>query len=84
MKRIVKKNQIVLTVLAVMIAVAGYLTYAGNDGLLPVGTQGETQTGPSDQEVMEENAALGNGAAQENQGTVQEEEAPMPDGTPGE
>ena len=29
MKRIVKKNQIILTVLAVMIAVAGYLSYAG-------------------------------------------------------
>ena len=29
MKRVVKKNQIVLTLLAVMIAVAGYLSYAG-------------------------------------------------------
>ena len=29
MKRIVKKNQIILTLLAVMIAVAGYLSYAG-------------------------------------------------------
>ena len=30
MKRIVKKNQVILTLLAVMIAVAGYLNYAGN------------------------------------------------------
>ncbi len=29
MKKIVKKNQIILTLLAVMIAVAGYLSYAG-------------------------------------------------------
>ena len=31
MKKIFKKNQVIATVLAVMIAVAGYLTYANND-----------------------------------------------------
>ncbi len=30
MKRIFKKNQVIITVLAVMIAVAGYLNYSGN------------------------------------------------------
>ena len=30
MKRIFRKNQLIITVLAVMIAVAGYLTYSGN------------------------------------------------------
>ena len=29
MKRIMRKNQVIITVLAVMIAIAGYLTYAG-------------------------------------------------------
>ncbi|HIV22931.1 MAG TPA: SpoIIIAH-like family protein, partial [Candidatus Merdiplasma excrementigallinarum] len=29
MKRIFRKNQIIITVLAVMIAVAGYLNYSG-------------------------------------------------------
>lgn len=33
MKRIFRKNQIVITALAVMIAVAGYLNYAGKDDL---------------------------------------------------
>ena len=30
MKHIFKKNQIIITALAVMIAVAGYLNYSGN------------------------------------------------------
>ncbi len=30
MKHIVKKNQIIITALAIMIAVAGYLNYSGN------------------------------------------------------
>ena len=30
MKRIVKKNQIIITALAIMIAVAGYLNYSGS------------------------------------------------------
>ena len=32
MKHIFKKNQIVITTLAVMIAVAGYLNYSGFEG----------------------------------------------------
>ena len=30
MKRILKKNQIIITTLAIMIAVAGYLNFSGN------------------------------------------------------
>ena len=30
MKRLLKKNQTIVSALAVMLAVAGYLTYAGN------------------------------------------------------
>ena len=29
MKRVVKKNQMIITALAIMIAVAGYLNYSG-------------------------------------------------------
>lgn len=69
MKRIVKKNQIILTLLAVMIAVAGYLSYAGKFKF-PGGEQkaqagagmGETMaTGLldiSDEDILAENQAL--------------------------
>lgn len=72
MKKIVKKNQVVLTVLAVMIAVAGYLTYAGSDGLLPAGAFQETKDAASyessDEDVLGQNVALENAGAQENAG----------------
>lgn len=35
MKRVMKKNQIVITALALMIAVGGYMTYAGREKLSP-------------------------------------------------
>lgn len=35
MKKVMKKNQIVITALALMIAVGGYLTYAGREKLTP-------------------------------------------------
>lgn len=38
MKRIMKKNQVIITVLAVMIAIAGYLTYAGRAQIDPKGS----------------------------------------------
>ena len=74
MKRIVKKNQIVLTLLAVMIAVAGYLSYAGKfsfpgsekqvqaDGKTAGETEGETVAAGlleiSDEDILAENQAL--------------------------
>ena len=48
MKKILRKNQVVISALAVMIAVAGYLTYAGKDGVQDTkGTvdSGNSQTG---------------------------------------
>ena len=64
MKNMLKKNQIVLTVLAVMIAVAGYLTYTGaNKDLLNAGTDNvmNENTGLmdiSDEDILAENKAL--------------------------
>ena len=63
MKKMLKKNQIVLTVLAVMIAVAGYLTYTGaNKDLLNAGTDNviDENTGLmdiSDEDILAENQA---------------------------
>lgn len=54
MKRIFKRNQIVLTLLAVMIAVAGYLNYAGKE---------ETEVGSQDiteEMILAENQAAAN------------------------
>lgn len=70
MKRIVKKNQIILTLLAVMIAVAGYLSYAGKFSF--PGSEDQIQAGGeaagetvaaglldiSDEDILAENQAL--------------------------
>lgn len=57
MKRIFRKNQIVITALAVMIAVAGYLNYAGKDDLnkkdLAVNEAGVTDI--SEEDILAEN-----------------------------
>ncbi len=69
MKRIVKKNQIILTLLAVMIAVAGYLSYAGTfkfpggeKAAQADGTEGETLAAGlldiSDEDILAENQAV--------------------------
>lgn len=55
MKRIVKKNQIILTLLAVMIAVAGYLSYAGKFDF----PGGEKQAQADAKETEEETVAAG-------------------------
>lgn len=78
MKTIWKKNQFILTVLAVVIAVAGYLTYTGETGTLldaaAVGNdqavQGDALTDISEEDILAENMALENAAA----GTGQEGE----------
>ena len=69
MKRIVKKNQFILTLLAVMIAVAGYLSYAGKFQMSgkkqAAATASETGEGTlaaglleiSDEELLAENQA---------------------------
>ncbi len=67
MKRIVKKNQVILTLLAVMIAVAGYLNYAGK--VEKADDSGKNQEAPanapggltdiSDEDILAENQAAG-------------------------
>ena len=69
MKRIVKKNQFILTLLAVMIAIAGYLSYAGKFQMSgkkqAAATAAETGEGTlaaglleiSDEELLAENQA---------------------------
>ena len=76
MKTIWKKNQFILTVLAVVIAVAGYLTYTGETGtLLDAATTGDDQAVQGDalmdiseEDILAENMALENAAAETGQG----------------
>lgn len=53
MKRIMKKNQIIITALAIMIAVAGYLNYSGTKLQEAV-----VQSSVSEEQVLMENGAL--------------------------
>lgn len=57
MKRLFRRNQIIITTLAVMIAVAGYLNYAGNEDLA-AGRVYEAGIGDiSDEDLLAENQA---------------------------
>ena len=75
MKTIGKKNQFILTVLAVVIAVAGYLTYTGETGdVLDAGTagsdqavQGDALMDLSEEDILAENMALENASAETEQ-----------------
>lgn len=61
MKKLRKKNQLILTLLAVMIAVAGYLTYlpSQEDSVPAMGDQGNSALMDiSDEDVLAENIAL--------------------------
>ena len=80
MKRLVKRNQIIIAALAVMIAVAGYLNYSGRL-FGDAGTSEETGSDLANQELMdisEEDAAMTDGEAE---GQVADAEM---EGTPGE
>ncbi len=73
MKKMFRKNQVVVSALAVMIAVAGYLTYAGREGVVPMDTTQTAQTQAADEqteEVLNQEAA----AAQESSQASQESE----------
>lgn len=73
MKRLVKKNQIMITALAVMIAVAGYLNYTGRMfGVEPAAT--ETNGDIAKQELLDIST----------EDEVASEEVKTPEGTPGE
>ncbi len=62
MKNMVKKNQIMITALAIMIAVAGYLNFAGTriteEEIMTTGADGIAYTGQTDLEEDPEVAAL--------------------------
>ena len=59
MKRVFKKNQIIIAALAVMIAVAGYLNYSGKEELSgAVYEAGVMEI--SDEDILAENQAVGN------------------------
>lgn len=58
MKKMFRKNQVVVSALAVMIAVAGYLTYAGREGVAPMDSNQAAQTVESqDEEVLNQEQA---------------------------
>ena len=67
MKRVLKKNQMIITTLAIMIAVAGYLNFSGNKWTVAIGdlASGEEQEedGAGSQEAGEEDGTLGETAA---------------------
>ena len=82
MKTLFRKNQIVISALAVMIAVAGYLTYAGRDGDAPktnqAGTVNESQPNTysigdleiGEADILAENQALENANAGESSAVI--------------
>ena len=54
MKRIMRKNQVIITVLAVMIAIAGYLTYAGRVDIAGRSTDSSAQNASDAKEAIAE------------------------------
>lgn len=60
MKKLLRKNQVILTVLAVLVAIAGYLTLTGND---PTATSLQTE---NDETVLEADSELSNQVTAEN------------------
>ena len=73
MKRVFKKNQIVLTLLAVMIAVAGYLNYISREDTGQAEAAGLTDI--SEEDILLENQAAGTGA-EETEGTSESQAQP--------
>ena len=60
MKRLFRRNQIIITTLAVMIAAAGYLNYAGKRDLAGAGSVYEAGAMDiSDEDLLAENEAAG-------------------------
>jgi len=81
LKRVFKKNQIVLTLLAVMIVVAVYLDYIGKESI-PKADANTTITDISEQDVMAENqSATANGENGDDESKAQPGEAVFTSGT---
>ena len=57
MKRLFRRNQIIITTLAVMIAAAGYLNYAGKQELAEGGVYEAGAMDISDEDILAENQA---------------------------
>lgn len=87
MKKIVRKNQIVITALAIMIAIAGYLNYAGKDDLnasTDVTGQDGYEVGMmdiSDEDIWAENNAAAAGQFTQAEGNEAEAEDQLTDST---
>lgn len=60
MKRLFRRNQIIITTLAIMIAAAGYLNYAGKEDLGAGGAYEAGLTDISEEDLLAENQAAGN------------------------
>ena len=60
MKRLFRRNQIIITTLAIMIAAAGYLNYAGKEELGAGGAYEAGLTDISEEDLLAENQAAGN------------------------
>lgn len=85
MKRIFKKNQIIIAVLAVMIAAAGYLNYSGKL-FGDAGEQESAGTELASQELLDisQEDAAANGDIESQDGDENASEDGSVDGTPGE
>ena len=60
MKKIFKKNQVIITALAIMIAVAGYINYSDNHlGIDKTLKKASTKTSQKDEEETQETDAIG-------------------------
>ena len=68
MKKMFRKNQVVVSALAVMIAVAGYLTYAGREGVQPMDAESVAAVQAQEEEVVNQEQAEAEG----DEGEVQE------------
>ena len=63
MKRVFRRNQIIITTLAIMIAAAGYLNYAGKSDLPGADTYEAGATKISDSDIYSENQAVSGSVA---------------------
>lgn len=63
MKRIFRRNQIIITTLAIMIAAAGYLNYSGKKEIAGGGVYEAGATELSDEDILAENQAVSGSAA---------------------
>lgn len=78
MKKLFRRNQIIITTLAVMIAAAGYLNYAGKKELEASANDPIFEAGLmeiSDEDILAENQAAANQIPPENAGEIEEAES---------